>query len=72
MAVLADCFLHVARSQPHQGAWPNLCPRKLLVTTGKILIKNLALKLGQNKAIIVFLSIAYVPYRWKGLSVIIG
>lgn len=47
MAGLADCFLHLAGSQPRQY------PYKLLVIRGKILIKNLAFKLGQNKAIFV-------------------
>lgn len=42
------------------------------VACDKILIENLALKLGQNKAIFVFLSIACIYNRWKGLPIIIG
>lgn len=42
------------------------------MTRGKILLKNVALKLGQNKAIFVFLSITYVPVSSYYRLIVLG
>lgn len=63
------------RLLPTQKSAPPMSMAKFVstkVACDKILIKNLALKLGQNKAIFVFLSIPCISYRWKGLTIIIG